>query len=52
MLSPKEMHDLAWLPILLVALLAVPVTLGLDGRGAPEFRSFRARMASFARGRR
>jgi len=46
------MHDLAWLPILFVALIAVPAVLGIDARSEPQFRSFRERMASFARGRR
>jgi hypothetical protein len=41
---------LAWLPILFVALIAVPAVLRLDARAAP-FKSFRERMASF-RGRR
>jgi hypothetical protein len=38
--------DLAWLPILFVALLIVPAVLGIDG--APDdfarFKSFRERM--------
>jgi hypothetical protein len=42
---------LAWLPILFVALIAVPAVLRLDARRTAPFKSFRERMASF-RGRR
>ena len=40
------MSDLAWFPILLVALLIVPAVLGLDTRSDEftMFRSFRDRM--------
>jgi hypothetical protein len=38
------MNTLAWLPILFVAIIAVPAVLGLDTRQPPPFRSFRERM--------
>jgi hypothetical protein len=41
------MSNLAWLPILFVALLVVPAVLGLDALGGvnfTRFKSFRDRM--------
>lgn len=38
------MTVLAWLPILFVALIAVPAVLGLDHKRNTAFRSFRDRM--------
>jgi hypothetical protein len=38
------MNTLAWLPILFVAIIAIPAVLGLDARKTPPFRSFRERM--------
>lgn len=38
------MIALAWLPILFVALIAVPAALGVGGAQGEPFRSFRDRM--------